>query len=265
MRDNYVGDEGDYAKFALLRAVGERTDAVLGVNWYRTTHLEGNGDGGRRRHLAETTGWRALDPPLLERLCDAVAGLAPEDLSVTLIEDGGVLPRGTFFHSDALVGPQIPASERQQAWAAWHRVALERLADAQVVFLDPDNGFEIPSLAPRSKDRCKYALDSEVGDYLARGQSVICYQQRPRMKTWANVVQVLAPKLARLCAPAPAVVKFGERAFFLLASTEPERERLLDAARVLVGARCAQAGWTKLPLVVHDLAHHRDPGAASLT
>lgn len=254
MRDNYVGDEGDYAKFAWLREVGEQMEGLLGVNWYRTTHAEGNGDGGRRRHLADTVGWRALDPPLLERLCDAVANVAVEDLSVALIENGVVLPEGTLFHSNALVGPQIPRNERKHARAAWHQAALDRLVGARTVFLDPDNGFEIPSRGPLSQERCKYALDREVGDYLDRGQSVICYQHRPRGKTWARVVAELTPRLASVCAPAPVVVQFGERAFFLLAPTEPEREELLEAALALE-QRINAAGWTKLPIIVHDPAH----------
>src|SRR5262249_12191125 len=66
MRHNFVNDIGDYAKYALLRALCAyaRDDARLGVLWYLTEHQETNGDGRRRPHLSGD-GWDALDPELL--------------------------------------------------------------------------------------------------------------------------------------------------------------------------------------------------------
>lgn len=69
MRHSYAGDEGDYAKLALLRALTR--DRRLGVNWYLTVHPEsegqpGGGDGNFRKHLHED-GWDHLDRDLLDR------------------------------------------------------------------------------------------------------------------------------------------------------------------------------------------------------
>jgi len=73
MRRNYVGDQGDYAKLALLRALTR--DRRLGVNWYLTVHPEGErqpgaGDGNLRKHLHEG-GWDHLEPDLLDRMRSA--------------------------------------------------------------------------------------------------------------------------------------------------------------------------------------------------
>ncbi len=63
MRHNFVNDIGDYAKYALLRALCAHGTggARLGVLWYLTEHPETNGDGRRRAHLSGA-GWDALDP-----------------------------------------------------------------------------------------------------------------------------------------------------------------------------------------------------------
>ena len=53
MRHNFVNDIGDYAKFALLRALCAANETTrLGVIWYLTEHVEHNGDGRKRNHLS---------------------------------------------------------------------------------------------------------------------------------------------------------------------------------------------------------------------
>ena len=94
MRHNFVNDIGDYAKYALLRAVcavGEGT-VRLGVIWYLTSHVENNNDGRKRAHLL-TPGWEDLDPDLLARMRRIEAALQGQDqLNVSLIEASGILP-----------------------------------------------------------------------------------------------------------------------------------------------------------------------------
>lgn len=181
MRHNYAGDEGDYAKLALLRALtrGRRP----GVNWYLTVHPEGEGkagagDGNLRKHLRED-GWDHLDPELLDRMRSVFGQLDPAQRHVGLLEDEVMLPGATFFQ-EALPTGETPLSERLEARLAWHDRALHKLKDADLVFLDPDNGLQVPSQRPRSRRFSKYAAYAEVANYLARGQAVVAYQHKPR-------------------------------------------------------------------------------------
>src|SRR6266487_4524467 len=88
VRDNFVNDIGDYAKYALLRAIcagGEET-IRLGVIWYLTEHAERNGDGRKRPHLSQD-GWERLDPDLLAAMRGIEGALpSPSALSVSLIQ-----------------------------------------------------------------------------------------------------------------------------------------------------------------------------------
>ena len=45
MRHNYAGDQGDYAKYALINALAGDGQQVVGINWYLTVHEEKNADG----------------------------------------------------------------------------------------------------------------------------------------------------------------------------------------------------------------------------
>jgi hypothetical protein len=248
VRDNYVGDEGDYAKYALLRAVSAHTGLRLGVNWYLTTHPEGNGDGGKLQHLTQP-GWETLDEDLLRILRRHLSDAGAER-SVKLIESAGVLPAGTLFHSESLCVESAGPQTRKVSYAEWHGRALTVLEEADVVFLDPDNGFQVQSVGEGAAKRCKYALDREVADYLARGQAVIGYQHRPHL-TWADVFAGLAPRLLELHAANPVVVTFADRGFFLLARDDDLQRRLIDAAEALK-QRLDGEGWTKLPMQILD-------------
>jgi hypothetical protein len=89
VRHNFVIDIGDYAKYALLHAVcsGGPATIRLGVIWYLTEHVELNGDGRRRAHLARES-WDALDPELLARMRKIEEGLRdPNELNLGLIEE----------------------------------------------------------------------------------------------------------------------------------------------------------------------------------
>jgi hypothetical protein len=50
VRHNFVNDIGDYAKYALLRALCASAQPAirLGVIWYLTEHVERNNDGRKR-------------------------------------------------------------------------------------------------------------------------------------------------------------------------------------------------------------------------
>lgn len=251
MRHNYAGDQGDYAKLALLRALsrGRR----LGVNWYLTVHPEGKGqpgtgDGNLRMHLVEK-GWDLLDPNLLDRMRSVFGRLDPADRHLDLLEDETLLPGASFFQ-EALPTGATPHVERVTAREAWHRRALHRLADTHMVFVDPDNGFQVKSLGPRSQRLCKYATYAEVADYLARGQAVVAYQHKPRL-TWEKAVATVCGELYGHEVPTapPGFIAFGSRGFFLM-HRDPAEVGSMTQTAVAMRASAERAGWAKLAITV---------------
>ena len=62
----------------------------------------------------------------------------------------------------------------------WHLKALKKLSKQDVIFLDPDNGLEVKSTNPYSKNGNKYATYQEAADYYAQGSTVIIYNHRDR-------------------------------------------------------------------------------------
>jgi hypothetical protein len=124
MRDQYAGDVSDVLKFAFLRALA-RADRTLGIAWYYAPGDDGRPDG---RHLEwrNEASWRLVDEELH-------AGLATlPERSIAALERAAIWPTGALFHRE----PMPPRGERS-AWGTRKRSALD---DADIVFLDPDNG-----------------------------------------------------------------------------------------------------------------------------
>jgi hypothetical protein len=123
MRDQYATDISDYLKFAFLRAVCQQ-DRHLGIAWYYLPGHDGRSDGHHKEYNNEPA-WRILD----EQLYDQLKALT--DPSVAALERLMIWPARTVFHRD-------PVAPRTRA--AWVKGMVGAMADADIVFLDPDNG-----------------------------------------------------------------------------------------------------------------------------
>lgn len=220
MRHNFVNDIGDYAKYALLRAFYAAGDGAvrLGVIWYLTSHAENNNDGRKRAHLL-TDGWEGLDPDLLARMRRIEGSLLSRDqLNVGLIETSGILPPGTAYFSESVPRVQGIARERAAGRAAWFERAHKTVAQSNLVFLDPDNGLEVPSVPVTSPLSNKYATAAEIAALLEAGSSVVLYQHGSRTPWQRQREQVCA----RIAAETDQGITirslrfgaFGARAFF---------------------------------------------------
>ena len=80
MQNRYVGDIGDYLKYALLRALSK--DLKLGIAWFLTLDEIHNNDGKHTAYLEYPERWRFLDQILFDELLK----IKNEIRSIELIE-----------------------------------------------------------------------------------------------------------------------------------------------------------------------------------
>ena len=258
MRHNYVGDIGDYVKYALLRSLaGPDGDHRfhLGVHWYLTVHDEGNGDGLHIGYLGKPASWQALDPELFEALRGVRDQIAdPTQRRLSLVEQLDVFRNDTRFFSSvdpvpvrgrrpgAEVSPhEVPKGTRRielrRQWAARGEAALN---GADLVFFDPDNGIEVRSCTPMHLNADKYVFLDEVAAFVGRGVSAVIYQHQPRM-SWQVLLSSLRERLAKELPPheEPRFITsaaFGSRSFILIPA-DPSAAQLIDRAIGEVEAR----------------------------
>ncbi|MBE1526745.1 hypothetical protein GGC65_001201 [Sphingopyxis sp. OAS728] len=211
-------------KYALLRHLSKSLELRIGVNWYLTTPDQvdrpGNNDGEKRHHLKGGV-WRDADAELFEKIgkFDTVA-----DRKLSNVASWEILPPDTCYFA-----AHVPADDR----GSWHQNAIAELQPADLIFLDPDNGFEVTSMTART--RPKYSLFSEAADYVAAGKSVVAIQFARQCDPVQRAIDIRIKLVSLVGSPADFPVIRGRVApnllFFSIvpgANRERWRRALLD-------------------------------------
>ncbi|MBI5179738.1 MAG: hypothetical protein HZA04_10830 [Nitrospinae bacterium] len=136
-----------------------------------------------------------------------------EKRRVETVEKGDILPSSTFYYRE-------PANSFDRR--RWMDSAINIVKECHLVFLDPDNGIECPSMQ-KSKEG-KYAFWKEIETLYNGKHSLVIYHHLGRNSTHEdqikNLQQKLATKLGRAGSP-PAIRAFRyrrgtSRAFFIV-------------------------------------------------
>lgn len=227
MQDRYVGDIGDYVKLAILRTLmpGRR----LGVGWWLYPDENHNGAGRHIGYLDQPHIWRDLDPPAFDHLKALVAG---GDRRVAALEGDALLPGAHYFSEAVPTAGGAPARRvARAAWLARLRAAFET---CDLVFLDPDNGFETKGFdLGRAKAGKSVAL-AELQALRRPARSLLVYHHQTRMRGGHEVE--LEHWGARLRGAgfeqvdALRASPFSARAFFLLDGSPELRARAENLA-----------------------------------
>lgn len=248
MEDRYAGDIGDFIKLGLLRALTKaQPSRRLGVNWYLVDDESHNDDG---RHVAylnpsntHHASLAACDGELMTQLANVVATTR----SVASLEGSGALPPNALTYSTRLDDSSGPPDR-----SAWHAEALAHLAEAEIVFVDPDNGIRGRTSGNRPR---KYAFLAEMADYVERGQSLVIYHHADRT---APVHAQAARRMAQLeaatgVAPLGAVVarRSSTRFFFILPS-QAHREELAESVADFSARWTPHVDWVPYELAVSE-------------
>ena len=237
MKDQYFGDINDYRKYGLLRAISDASALPFAVCWLRTA-ADGRRDGEFRSYLRQPDRWRRYDPELYDRLRLLLDPDTPR--STQLAESWGLLP-GAVYQQE-LLGDQV--KDRVAYFEATWGLARE----VPLVFFDPDNGVEVPSVPWGRKGSSKYVYWRELQEATTRGHTVLLYQHFPR-RPRATFIDGLARELAsRLGTSSIQVFRSAHVAFFLIAQ-ERHRDALEPSAALVADRWGAQFHFT-----VHDVA-----------
>ena len=197
MQDKYVGDIGDFGKFILLKKLREAAGDQLwiGINWYYVTTEEKNKDGKHTSYLdgKNCDSFRQCDRDLHRKLSIIVNNEGQRNLRQ--VEKAGVLPINTICYREPIVID--PWQDRVKLREEWFAQSVDLLNSAEIIFVDPDNGFFEDNQIVRKKKGCKYILLGEIMEYWKKGKSLIIYQHRDRtpVQTYNGKIDRLASAL----------------------------------------------------------------------
>ena len=208
MKEQYVGDISDYRKYALLRALSAGGINRVGVCWMLTSS-DGSSDGNKFAYLSQPERYRSFDAELFEILVRAAG--EPDRRRLRSIEESGAIPNTDYFNE--------VLSDDHLSRSAFMERCSGALANADLIFFDPDNGLEV-SLRKGRKNSSKYLYLDEVAAFYRSGKSLLIYQHFPHVER-AGVVSICAERL-RSAAPGGAIWTFttAHVAFFLLVHSE---------------------------------------------
>ena len=178
MKNQYVGDIGDYGKYGLLRFLASH-GIKIGVNWFLTEN-DGSTDGQFTTYLKNPAD-RVYDPELF----DALQNIADHpDKTVKMIKQAGIIPDAEFF-GEMLKSSSLKADAREWNRRLWFNNSTLMLGNAELIFADPDNGISYRKTA-RTKDSEKFILPEDVAEYYNSGRNVVyyCHKGRRKQEAW---------------------------------------------------------------------------------
>ena len=249
MQDRYAGDIGDFGKFSLLRHLFNTPKHQTGVVWYLFPNESHNGDGRHIEYLNQPD-FQFCDDYLIERLSHTVNN----QRTVKSLEDSKLLPSTTIYHSTLLdshiVYPGQTVREklaRQESRSKWLEDAIIAVSECNVVFLDPDNGLEIPSLPQMNRMTSgKFAYYSEVSELFKGKNACVIYhhlnrncahdiQIKQRVNELRNKVSIDGTVFVLRYAP------YSPRAFFIL-TNKSEASSMRSRLQEFMASPCGN-GW----------------------
>ncbi len=207
MRDNYVGDLGDFYKYKLLRSLCGMTEQKgvtkrkLGVVWYLNTDSCKLSDGKHLSYLEKESEYHPQDPELFDKLKELIDDNVR---TVTEIPKRGILPPDTVFFEEPLSLSHLPkgnpatTKQRLAHRQEWLKRVLAATKDCDIVFFDPDNGMEIKSVLKHRDKGPKFVFYDELLSFWNRGQSLVIYQHRTRQKKVEKQISERKEKLKNL-------------------------------------------------------------------
>lgn len=216
MKVQYLGDKNDYRKYALLRRFAE-AGFRIGICWVMT-NKDTSRDGLFRSYLKQPGKWRRFDPEIFDALGTFPNEPTFDDLYRLEALD---LISGALYFND--ITPDSLTDRHH-----WHAKAMQKFASVDLVFFDPDNGFEVPSHPKGRALSSKYVFFDEVTDYYHAGSSILVYQHYPR-KPRGEFVHDLAMRMRNMLSEADVWAFETAHVVFMLAVRPEHRSMAVNA------------------------------------
>lgn len=223
MKDQYVGDINDYLKYSVLRALGEAHTRSILVCWMLTVD-DDRRDGLKTSYLRQPARYREIDSSLYDSLAALVAA---GNRSTKAVERARILVGADFFReplSDVLV-------EREEYLDRMWTAAEGR----RIVFFDPDNGLDVPSVPNGRVGSRRYLYVTELERARDLELGLVVYQHIPRVQRPPYV----ARQLERLAGAVPGYATLAIYASHVafLAAAPPEQAGSFEHAFRLAAQR----------------------------
>ena len=246
--EDSASDEGLTIPLWPSEEANSNQSLTVGVVWYLVPDETHNSDGKHIHYLDPSAHnqerYRDCDPTLYDTLGEIVRS---NRRNVSSIRDCQVLPLGTQFYEAVLTFDRpydqnpLNREHRVARRKAWLHDALKSTAGCDIVFVDPDNGFEV-KVGPYQRRGPKYVFFNELLPYLERDQSLVIYHHLGRQgSAWDQIRERLTQIKSKLGREAFALLyhRGSARVFFIVPAPR-HRANLVSKAEMLI-----QSSWSR--------------------
>ena len=185
MKNQYVGDIGDYGKYSLLRYIALH-GIQIGINCYLTDN-DGSTDGKFTKYVEKDSEGN-YDQDVFAVMRSIVIQNERSQRTVQMIQDANLISEVLYFDEKVNSDKVIPM---ERAWdrRVWFERSTSVLKDADLIFADPDNGINYRKTA-RNKGCEKYVLPEEIALYYYDGKDVVfyCHKGRRIDEAWKRMI-----------------------------------------------------------------------------
>lgn len=246
MQNRYVGDVGDFGKYALLRRLSGMLNEIkirVGIVWCLYPNENHNSDGGYISYL-DAPHFYYLDPDLLTALRNIVT---KGDRGITSVLSTGILPSGTVSCAELVtvnIADRVSVKERILYRAAWLERCVEQTGGCDLIFFDPDNGIETASVPKHHPRAGKYIYWNELDPFWRRGNTLLIYHHLNRTVSTAQQVKALKLRFASKfddAAIVPLIFRRGSSRVFWLVHHFDDLGRELERR----AADLLNSGWSR--------------------
>ena len=175
MQNRYVGDIGEYleARYPARIAHGTR----LGVAWWLFPDERPQRGWAAHRVSQPSRAVATLRSDLFDILVGVVSS---GQRNVRALEASNILPGAIF--ADEVIPSDRSLAQRRQARHEWFVWMKDNLTEADLFFVDPDNGLEPAGYSHGSAKAGKSVLLSELRELARPGRCLIVYHHHSRRK-----------------------------------------------------------------------------------
>lgn len=246
MQDRYVGDVGDYGKFGLLRALcgygWQKPNLKLSIVWYRTIPEDKESrlnDGKHRSYISKPQQYRDCNPELFDKM-EILQD--KNNRNVSSICSSGIFPISTTYYEELLSFSRIPflsmnsIEKRIEYRRNWLVGAMRSSHQTDLTFLDPDNGLEIKTVSPTSKNGPKFITEEELKSFLKLNRILVLYQHAWYDK---NFISISLERVNHLCPERnifALLYRRGTQRAFIIIPTAETHTLLLHRTKVFLSS-----------------------------
>ncbi|MCX6132969.1 MAG: hypothetical protein NTU47_04055 [Ignavibacteriales bacterium] len=226
MKNQYFGDINDYKKYGLLRILSDEGRMRTGVCWMLTQD-DGGTHGSKTKYLKDPRKWRHYDPDLFDFLVqqmDPVRARGVGDISRSQIV------------SNAIYFNEILTDDRMERKKYFENVLGGFSQNLDLIFFDPDIGFEVNSKPVGRKGSSKYVYWDELKAAYDAGHSLLVYQHFPQFALREPFIARLTSELQKNIGAKGVIAFKTSNVLFFLAVQERHKVRMEGCAKRVVSA-----------------------------